>query len=225
MSGSVTPTYNANAFLGPNPGLNRLYDNIQATVPAVQFPLVQMEVWNVIEDFYIKSTWRRENIFWELSPGDFVVDFNPFSAVWLVSDILNVSGLHNFRIIPPGQLIDASIESFNGSADNTAAANASQRFGSALLALKPVSLAAVNNSGFVDDSLFSKWFETLMDGVLWKLYSMPAKPFSSPQMSQYHGARFRRGVAAARGMAQTFYAGGGGSRWRYPYFAAGRRKN
>jgi hypothetical protein len=224
MSGTVTPSYGSAAFLGPNPGLARLYDNVQATVPAVQFPLVQLEVWNIIEDFYIKSTWRRENLSWSLAPGDQVVDFNPFSAVWLVSDILNVTGLHRFRIIPPGQLIDASIEGFDGTSDSSTA-DESQRFGTCLVSLKPVSLAAINNSGFVDDSLFSKWFETLLDGVYWKLYSMPAKPWSSPQTAQYHGARYRRGIAAARGMAQTFYSGGAGSRWNFPYFAAGRRKN
>ena len=224
MSGSVTPTYNSSAFLGPNPGLARLYDNVQAIVPAVQFPLVQLTVWNAIEEFYIQSTWKRAPVFWSMAPGDVVLDFNPQSAVWLVSDILDVQGLHNFRIIPPGQLVDASVDYFNGSTTGIATADASQRFGTALLALKPVSLAAVNSSEFVDDSLFSKWFELLLDGVQFKLYSMPAKPFSSPQMAQFHGAKWRRGIAQARGMAQTFYVGDAGARWRFPRFANGRRK-
>ena len=219
MSSTVTPSYGSAAFLGPNPGLARLYDNIQATIPAIQFPMVQMIVWNVIEDFYMQSTWKRENVFWSLAPGDQQTDFNPFSAVWLVSDILAVTGLTNFRIIPPGVLMDASVESFNGASDNSTNADAAQRFGTALLALKPVSLAAVNNSAFVDDSLFSKWFDVLMDGVQSKLFMMPAKPWSSPQQAQFHGARYRRGVARARGEAQTFYTGGGGSRWRFPYFS------
>lgn len=42
------------------------------------------------------------------------------------------------------------------------------------------------------------WYEPIFDGVLGKLYAMPKKPWSNPQLSMYHLRRFRNGMAAAR---------------------------
>lgn len=206
---TATPTSDLSSFLGSDPGLNRLYDNVQAVVPAVGLSLIKMMAWNTIEEFYLRSTARRETVYWQMAIGVSEVDFNPYDATWLVAWVLDVSGLHAPKIVMPGRLIDLH-------------APTSPRHGAALLALKPV-----NFSANVPEELFSQWFETILDGTLYRLYATPAKPYSSPQLAQYHGGRYRGGIARARAIAQKEFTNGGG-RWGFPRmqgFAAGRRKN
>lgn len=207
MSQTTTPSYNANGFLGSNPNLNRLYDNVQAVVPAVQFPIVQMEAWNTIEDFFIQSTSERRTIYWQMAPGVSELDFNPYDSTWLVAWVLSFDGLPYGEIIMPGKLVDRE------------PTLTSLRQGRALLALKPVSFS-VNFSPV----LLSNWFQVLLDGTLSRLYAQPAKPYSSPQMAIEYGRKYRAGVAKARAVADAQNTDGPG-RWRFSYFANGRRKS
>lgn len=206
MSATVTPTYSSDNFLGADPGLNRLLDNVQAMVPAVTTDLVTMMTWNTIEDFYIHSTRERRIMSWQMAPGVQTIDFNPFDETWLVAWVLGFDGLHKGQVIPPGVLRDLQYPS-------------SPRHGNVLLALKPV-----NYNALFPTDVFSTWFETLLAGVLYRLYSMPAKPYSSPQMAMAQARIFRSGIAKARAIADAENTNGPG-RWRYAYFANGRRKN
>lgn len=209
MSQTVTPSYNLQPSLGYNPGLARLYDNVQATVPAVDLPLIQMMTWNVIQDFYQRSTSRREILYWQMAPGVTSLDFNPYDETWLVAWVLAVNGLSKFKIVMPGQVVDLEFP-------------ANARYGSALVALAPVNINAD-----LPPELFTQWFETLLSGVLYRLHSLPSKPYSSPQLAMYHGKMYRRGIAEAKGIANKGYTDGAG-RWMFPQeqgFALGRRKN
>lgn len=208
MSQTVTPSSNLQTFLGPNPGLQRIYDNVQIQVPSAALALIQMMTWNTIEDFYIQSTFKRELIFWTMQPGVSTIDFNPFDSNWLVCWLLDLSGLSHFTVDMPAFVTDTAI---NG--------NQALRTGHALLALKPISYNVQ-----LPPDLFMNWFETIMDGVLGRLYMLPNKPFSSPQMATYHSKRYRMGVARARATAQANNTDGGG-RWRTPYYARGKRKS
>jgi hypothetical protein len=206
MSGTTFPSSSSSTFLGETPGISRLYDNVQSTVPAVTLPMVQMACWNTIEDFYIRSTSRREQVNWQMAANVQQIDFNPYDENWLVAWILNVCGLSYPKICMPGLLIDMSTST-------------EQRNGTVLLALKPNSF----NATFPDE-LFSQWFETILSGVLFRLYATPAKPYSSPQAAQFHGHAYRAGVASARDIAQRQYTQGPG-RWYFPLYATGQRKN
>jgi len=206
---TTTPTDDLSSFLGSNPGLERLYDNVQTMVPVVGLSMVKQASWNTIEDFYLRSTARREEVFWEMAIGVSQVDFNPFDATWLVAWILDVSGLHYPKIVMPGLLFDTQQPSYD-------------RKGRALLALKPVSFTTN-----LPPELFDQWFETILDGTLFRLYGSPAKPYSSPQLAAFHGGKYRGGVGRARAIADKQYTNGSG-RWNFPRmqgFAMGRRKN
>jgi hypothetical protein len=207
---TTTPTYDptSTGFLGADPQVERLYDNIQGTVPAVELAMVKMQIWNTIEDFYIRSTVRRETAYWQMPIGVSSVDFNPFDADWLVCWILGFTGLGRARIDP-----------FSATLYDLHYPTATNRKGEALLVLKPTSFAAE-----LSPMLWSQWFETLMSGVLYRLYGQPVKPYSSPQMAQFHGRRYMSGCASARAIADHGFTDGGG-RWLYPYYARGRLKD
>lgn len=211
MTATTTPTSASTSYLGSNPGLDRLLDNVQAEVPAVSLAIIQMCAWNTIEDFYMKSGWRRELVYWTMAPGVTEIDFNPFDENYLVSWVLDVSGLHRFHVTPPGLLKDLQPAT-------------ALRTGEALLSLKPVSYAAITTAG-VGPELWSTWLEVIKSGVLTRLYGMPAKPYSSPQLAMFHGKSYSVGVARARGIADNNFNGAQGGRWAFPSFANGRRKN
>lgn len=208
MAQTAVPTYEDDAYLGADPQLERLYDNVQAVTPGVLLPVVKMATWNTIEEFYIRSTWRRELVWWTMPPGTVCIDFNPFDGDWLVEWILDWQGLTYGRVKRPAILMDMQCPPQEG-----------DRRGWALLCLKPVSLDSA-----LEPDLLSTWFETLLDGVLGRLYSQPAKPYSNQQLGLNHLKLYRAGVQRARAEAQLGYTSGPG-RWRFPLFAAGRAKN
>ncbi len=203
MSETVTPSSNLSSFLGSNPTANRLYDNVQATVPGVTLAVLKMDAWNTIEEFYIRSTARRAWVEFGMPIGSDRIDFNPYDETWVVAWVLAVRGIHRHRIIPPAVLVDEC--------------NPEQaRVGRVLLALKP---ASFNTN--LPEELFSNWFETILSGTLFRLYATPAKPYTNPQAAAYHGKKWMAGISRARDIAQRDYTDGPG-RWRFPYFSRGR---
>lgn len=206
MAVTPTPTSDLSSFLGSDPGLERLYDNVQAILPVVNLEIIKMMVWNTIQQFYIDSTARREIVNWQMAPGVQQLDFNPFDETWLVAWVLQVAGLYRFKIEMPGTVIDLQYP-------------ANPRFGQVMLALTPVSFTTN-----LPQDLFVQWFETILNGTLFRLFSTPMKPYSSPQTAMYYGKEWRKGIARARGIAAKQFTNGGGY-WNYPLFAAGRRKN
>lgn len=207
---TTTPTYSTDNYLSAeNPGVARLLDNVQATVPAVTLEMVKLQAWNAIEQFYLDSTVQREKVYWQLAIGAQELDFNPFSESWLVAWVLDVRGLYCPRIIMPGTVIDTQPPT-------------SVRNGSALLALRPVGFDGCCST--LPPELWAQWFQTVLAGTLSKLYAQPSKPYSSPQLAQFYGAQFRQGIARARDIARREYTDGPG-RWKFPLFAHGKRKN
>jgi hypothetical protein len=195
---------------GIPPDIERLYDNIQILLPAITLPVIELEVWNTIQEFCIRSTYFRRKVYWEMGRGVSTVDFNPFDGNMSVVWVLYMHGLTHWEVNPPAQLVDF-LPPHSG------------RSGWALLCIRPVRYDVVKLGELPE--LFTTWFETMLDGVLGRLYGMPAKPWSAPQLATYHGTRFRQGMARARDIAERLHSHQQSPRRAYPYFAHGRRKN
>ncbi len=207
MSGTAIPVSDLQTALGASPDTDRLYDNVQSVLPAVTLPIIKIAAWNAIEEFAVRSTYFRDEVSWNMAIGVRDVDFNPYSADMQACWILGQYGLTSWFVSPPARLVDRR--------EPTAA-----RSGSVLLALKPISFDTD-----LPQEMWSTWFETLLDGTMFRLYGMPAKPWSSPQNAQYHGTRFRQGMMRARDIAERQHSNQQSPFRMYPYFAHGRRKN
>jgi hypothetical protein len=192
------------------PAVDRLYDNVQTLLPAITLPVIEMELWNTVQEFCIRSTYFRSKINWHMAKGVTTVDFNPFDANTVVVWVLFAYGLTHWEIEPPAKLVDLQVPA-------TAA-----RTGWALVSLRPVTFNAVRLNATPE--LFTTWFETMLDGTLGRLYAMPAKPWSAPPLAQYHGSRFRMGINRARDIAERLHSHQQSPRRGFPYFAGGRRK-
>jgi hypothetical protein len=184
--------------------VTRLFDNVQASVPGVTTDVVSLVVWNTIEDFFIKSAYRREHVYWRLDPGKTVICFDPYDQDWRVCRFLGFKGLTRPKFIPPGMVVDLDCPP----PDNT-------RNGEALLALKPNTIETE-----LSYDVWTNYWETLFSGALHRLYLQPGKPYSDLNAGQVYGRLYRSGIASARADAQAGHLAEAVS-WRFPYYASG----
>jgi len=158
--GGATPICELPGYLSSAPDIDRLFDNVGALIPGLLNDVLMMVTWNTIEDFYMRSTYRREHVYWRLDPGVVTISFDPYDQDWRVSRFLEFSGLGRVKFEPPGRIRDLT----SPPPDTT-------RNGEVLLALKPVSI----NTPLPYD-VWTTYFQTLLDGVLYRLYMQPGKP-------------------------------------------------
>jgi hypothetical protein len=203
---TTIPSYSSDGYLGANPGLERLYDNVQIVAPTAALPVVKMELWNAIEDFSIRSRLFHAGVTWSMPAGVTSVDFNPYDENMVVTWINDVTGLGQFHVEGDSVLVD----------ENGAAAAA--RTGTATLILKPASFD-VN----LPSILFSTWFETMRHGLLSRLYAQPAKPYSNAALAQVHYLGFERGLRMASATAAIDRARRLGRGWVFPRMGTRRK--
>lgn len=182
-------------------GIDRIFDAIEAVVPGVVHSVVQMAVWDAICEFCTRSTYWRARVTWTMPVGTTTVDLSQIDVNTVGMSILQVGGglYRNWRIDPPCTLVDLG----PGTQD---------RSGWAIVSCLPVNLDAGLPSFLIDN-----WSEALRDGALFRLYSQPSKPYTSPQLAAFHGKRFASRIQSAR--AQIIHDGP--PNWRFPYFARG----
>lgn len=191
-------------------GIDRFLDTVQSRLPGITIPLIQLELQNVIEEFCYRSMYFREQIYWQLALGVSQVAITPVDARMETVYIIDVWGLPNYRVDPPATLVDLQLPM-------------STRSGSAWIVMKPRNWAAVQNGA--TPTLFQNWFETMLDGILFRLYGQAAKPWSSQGLATYHGTRWWQGVNRARDQAERLNSSQQSPWRRTPYWAHGRRKN
>jgi hypothetical protein len=189
-----------------NPDISRLLDNIQTLVQGATTDMVSMQVWNTIEEFYQRSTLRREHVYWKMDPGVYTLNFDPWDGHWRVCRFLQFRGLSHVKFEPPGRIRDL-----------TYPANA-ERTGEILLALKPVSIEVS-----LPYDVWTEHFEALLHGSLYRLYIQPQRPWSDPQSAKLEYTLYMRGIQSARAKVQSGNLTDG-VLWRFPYFATGKLK-
>jgi hypothetical protein len=188
---------------------NRLLDTIQARVPGITLDMIELEMWNASDEFCLRSTYFRHRAWWRMAPGVNTVALDPFSQHMEVAWVIQQHGLWRYQVDPPATLVDLEIPT-------------THRTGHVLMVLKPKSMQAVKEGSI--PHLFRNFFEVILDGVLFRLFNLPAKPWSNGQLTQYHGLRWWAGVNRARDIANRANGPDQSDFRRYPYWARGRRK-
>jgi hypothetical protein len=194
----------ADDYFQTNNDVTRLFDNIQSSVPGVTTDMVSLAAWNTIEDFYVKSTYRREHVYWRLDPGEINLDFDPYDCDWRVCRFMGFTGLAKPKFVPPGRVIDVS-----------PVVPDSVRNGEALLALRPKDINVE-----LPADIWTTYWEALYNGTLHRLYLQPGKPYSDLNAGTVYGRLYRSGIASARADAQAWHLRDAQA-WSYPYYASG----
>ncbi len=79
-----------------------------------------------------------------------------------------------------------------------------------------VGLIPTVDAANLPDIAQTRHYDAILDGVLGRLYSHPAKPYSNPTLGEYHLRRFRAAIGSAKG--ETIQGGFAGQNWVYPRF-------
>lgn len=195
-------SYSTNSAEG---GLSRIYDAVLSSV-AAPLPVVQMAVFDAIEEFCAKSCVWRQVVTWTMPAHTAFVDLNPVDDLTLVKWIWRVTGFcgNRYRIRQPGMLVDFGDIS-------------KARTGAALVVCSPVSL----NEFGLPSEIVDQWNRELREGALANLMIMPNKPWSDPKLAEFHGRRFHAGIYTAK---ETARLTGDLPGLRFPYFGTGSQR-
>lgn len=186
--------------------LNRIMDNLRVRLPGAVDDVIRLELFNVLNEFCRGSNIWRETIDVPISAGVTVYDLTPSGNSKIVR-LINVLDGNDFPVTAAIDITDYTLELFD-------TPNTSSTFYAtvALTVDDPV-----NAEGYAN---FPSWILALYqtdieDGVLARMMSQPAKPYSNTQLALFHQRRFTSATAVARAEAQRRYTYGG-QVWRFP---------
>ncbi len=186
----------------------RLLDNLRIRLPGALDGLIKLELFNVIDEFCRTTDANRREIETTLTAGVNVYDIRPADA-----EIVMALQVAHKTLSVRSAVYDAGFMTLT---TTPTAEDATEPL------VTQVSVAPLYGIGnpelWLSDELYQKWFNWLLDGVLWRMMSQAAKPYSSERMALYHSRRFRNGMAIARtqaGVENTPNA----SAWAFPAFA------
>ncbi len=191
-----------------SPPILRMMDNLRIKLPAALDGVIQLEFYNALDEFFRDSqTWVEEVPFTtELDVLDYDVTPTGHARIHQLVGVTDSEGRAIAATMALPGVVSLLSPFTTGNVLN------------AWISLAPTD--PVSNTGypFVPDWLVERYRDTIEAGVLSKMMSQAAKPYSSERLAVYHMRRFRSGIASARtdAMRQNAYRG---QAWRFPSFA------
>lgn len=201
--------------MSQQPEMIRLMDQARVRLPGAVDAAILMELFSALKDFFIDSNLWRERIDFTAQPvlpGQTHAS-NPEAFTY---DVVPVEG----SIVRLGAVTDAGGRPVRATME---------RPGCIVLSLpvtSPEPLTAhvvltVSDPTTRDDYpqfpmwILNRYFTIILDGVLGRMMSQIAKPYSSPAIAMAHLRNFKRGTSAARVdvQRQNVYAA---QPWRFP---------
>lgn len=197
--------------------VNRLMDNLRIKLPGALDGVLQLELFNVLDEFLKTTCAWQEEIPFTTKAGEteyFVTAVGPSQIVrlmWVRNDgderdlyvetAMPVPGTLRLRHAP-----DEAVPM------------------TACVACTVSDPATREGYPYLPDWILAKWMDDVMDGVLARMMGQIAKPYSSERMAVYHARRFGNAMQRARAevLHDNVY---GGQRWTFPRgFASGRQR-
>jgi len=198
--------------------LNRLMDNLRIKLPGALDGVLQLELFNTLDEFLKTSCAWQETIQFTTRDGVreyYLTPVGPAQIVrlmWVRYADEEVRELYvEASMAIPGTLVLRH--------DPEPAKEMEARV--TMTISDPV-----RRDGFpvVPDWIMAKYMDDIMDGVLGRMMGQIAKPYSSERMAVLHTRRF--GGAMQRARAEVLHENVyGGQRWNFPQgFASGRQR-
>lgn len=186
--------------------LNRLMDNLRIRLPGATDDTIKIEVYNTLNDFFQGSNIWREDIEFDVTPGVKAYPITPAGP----SNIVRLMGVITDKELP----VDAILDLISG--DLTLAREPSE----AATYTAQVVLTVNDPLTREDYPVFPTWvlnlyMNDIIGGVLGRMMSQLAKPYSNAQLAVFHTRSFDLAIAAARIEANRRFVYGA-QRWRFP---------
>jgi hypothetical protein len=195
--------------------LKRLMDNIRIRVPGVLDSMIQLELFNAIENFLTQSLLWVENInfpvFYGTKIGDQTIVEPEAGRIFQLQWVRNSQLIAQRMVMPEEGLLEfVDIPS----QDDTWTAQV------AITCDDPTT-----REGYpvVPAWIVNKYWQGMVDGTLSRLYAQPAKPYTSDKLAIFHAqaAASARGRAKGEAAQMNLYRG---QPWRFPQQFATKRR-
>lgn len=195
-----------------NADLARLMDNLRVRCPGAIDGALQLEFFAVMNEFFQDSNIWTEDIPFEVTSG--VTDYSIIStSVSTINRLIGVTNSQNIAMAAtmavPGEITLAWIPAQTDTYTATVA----------LTVTDPVT-----REGYPEfpDWVLNKYNSGIQDGVLGRMFSQIAKPYSNERMAIYHMRRFETAKSQAKveAMHGNVYRG---QNWKFPQTFARRR--
>jgi len=194
------------------PDLSRLMDNLRIRCPGAIDDVLKLEIYWTFAEFLQDSNCWYEDVEFAVTPDVTTYYVTPTYAATAVR-LLGVINSSN-----QGQFAGFSLP------DEVTLAVAPSQNDTYTARLALTISDPVNRDGFPDypDWVLAKYSIEIMDGVLGRMFTQVAKPYTNERMAIYHSRRFRTGVAQAKVEAQhqNVYRG---QNWKFPQSFARRK--
>jgi len=186
--------------------MDRLMNNLRIRLPGAIDDAIKLEVYNTLNDFFQGSNIWREDLDIAITSGETYYDLLPTGPCNLVR-LIGVVNSDNLKVDALIDLITRQL----------------------VLALEPTSadtytaqvvLTVADPLDRDSYPVFPEWvldlyMNDITDGVLGRMMSQPAKPYSNTQLAAFHTRSFQSAIATARVESNRRYAYGA-QRWRFP---------
>lgn len=193
--------------------MNRLIDQARIHAPGALDDTIKLELFSALQEFAQDSSVWKEEIAFSVTPTTDTFYENPSAYTYAISssdgDIVQLMGVRDSKGVPRAArmpTIGEVILSYSPSDADTYTATVS-------LTVKD----PVDGEGYptFPDWLISKYQLELLDGVVGRLMTQPAKPYTNLQVGTKRLASFKSGKMQARveALRQNIY---GAQNWRFP---------
>lgn len=186
--------------------IERLMQNLRVRLPGAIDDAIKFELFNTLNDFFQGSNIWREDIPVPITPG---VKTYPLIASGPAA-IVRLMGVIDNNSLPVDAVLDLDTRDLVLTLDPSSAVDYTAQ----------VSLTVDDPVDRESYPIFPIWvlnlyINDIIDGVLGRMMSQPAKPYSNTQLAAYHTRSFTSAISAARAEANRKYAYGA-QRWRFP---------
>jgi len=185
-----------------------LINSVRARLPSALDGVVRLELQNVIKDFLSES-----NLYVDTIPINVVVgqtDYPIFSINGVINRLMTVADSYNnpvpSSLVPPTLTVQDFVVRLAIKPSTAATFNA-------YVALTPDPSVPVDQS--IPDWVIAKYREGFEDGILARMMTQPAKPYSNMKLADYHGRKYRKAINLARNEALHAYKFRGQG-WGFP---------
>ncbi len=182
----------------------RILNGCRVHLPGAIDPAIKYELFNVVDDLCRDARLWREEIEVTVTSGDKIYTVTPTDGVIVGLMMVTNSGL---TPVAGTMSVPGTLELALDPPDDDYIVT---------VALAPLS-SEVDADEFpvIDNWIWQKHYQCLIDGTVSRMMAQVAKPFSNERLAIFHGRRFRNAIAVARteALRSNTY---GGQNWRFP---------
>ncbi|HEY7824293.1 MAG TPA: hypothetical protein VIG24_15735 [Acidimicrobiia bacterium] len=188
-------------------------DQAKIRLPGAVESALLMELFTVMKEFFSSSNVWQEEIKFNVVPttASYYTDSSEYTydLLPIQGEIIRLIGVRNADGFP----VTATMQAPGCVVLNTSPAAAEQY--TALTVLTVVDPTSREGYPQFPDWVLSKYFNEILDGLLGRMMSQIAKPYSSPAIASMHLRKFKQGISMAKveSRRKNVYRG---QSWRYP---------